>query len=219
MRAGAVGRREPVRSIYRVVWSVTAAVVGSVGAYVSAVQQSSWLLGFGFVIILLSAVGIGVRYPGWSWTRIPVEVTRTILALAAGWSIIGLSALLGGIGGLTGLAIVLTAPEVLTWLTRTVRRTLARLTTGPPEATEAGPLDLRQLPLVDLCRRWCASHGELRRLQHSRQVAPLAALISARASYLDELERRDPAGFDRWLTSDGGSDGDPGDYIAAPTPS
>lgn len=216
MLADAVGRRKPSTSIYRVLWSVTALTLGSAGAYVSAVQQSRWLLGFGLAIILVSAVGVGVRYPGWSWTRVPAEVTRTVVTVAAGWSIIGLSALLGGIGGLAGLLVVLTAPEVLGWVKQTARRALARLTPGPTEANLAHP-DLRQLPLIDLCRRWCASHLELRRLQHARQVAPLAALISARASYLDELERRDPAGFDRWLTSAAGSDGDPRHYIAART--
>lgn len=195
---------------------MTALVVGIAGAYVSAVQQSSSVLGFGFAIIVLSAVGVGVRYPEWSWTRVPVEITRTVLTVAAGWSIIGLSALLGGFGGLIGLLVVLTAPEVLAWLARAARRALTRLTPGPTRPAEVLPPDLGQLPLIDLCRRWCASHVELRRLQHTRQVAPLAALISARASYLDELQRRDPVGFDRWLTSVGGSDSDPGDYIAPP---
>lgn len=216
MAARAVGRRKPSISIYRAVWSVAAVVLGSAGAYVSAMQQSSWLLGFGFAIILLSAVGIGVRYPSWSWTRVPVEITRTIVAVTAGWSIIGLVAILGGIGGLAGLMVVLTAPEVLAVIAQTARRTLARVTAGAAPKVVELP-DLGQLPLVDLCGRWCASHAELRRLQHTRQVALLAALIAARASYLDELERRDPVGFDRWLTSAAGSDGDPRDYIAAPT--
>lgn len=214
----AAGRRKPSTSVYRVVWATAALVVGFLGAYVSAVQQSSWIVGFGLAVILASSVAVGVRYPRWSWTRVPVEISRTVVVVAAGWSTIGLIALFGGFGALVGLLLTVSAPEVLAWLARTADGTLAQLAGGPTAKTDTPRPDVGRLSMVELCGRWCASHAELRRLQHTRQVALLAVLISARSSYLDELERRDPAGFDRWLSSEAGLASDPGDYIASHTP-
>lgn len=202
--------------IYRLGWTVVALLVGSLGAYVTSAQQSGLALVVGVGIGLIAAVGIGIRYPGWSWTAVPVEITRTVIAAAASWATLGLLVLIGPFGALVALVLTLSAPGVLTWIGHTVRHTLGRLDRTPTPAV-ASHHDIGRLSLADLCQRWCSSSAELHRLQLTHQFAALAVLVSTRESYLDELERRDPAGFGRWLASDTGSAGDPGGYLAAPT--
>lgn len=54
-----------------------------------------------------------------------------------------------------------------------------------------------QLSDRDLVRRWRLSYDELRR--HSCPSATVLRLVQERSLLLDEVERRDPAGFERWL--------------------
>lgn len=70
---------------------------------------------------------------------------------------------------------------------------------------------------AQLCRAWRASFTAL---QHSRHPTELTALVDARAGYLDEIERRHPDGFGRWMASGALAASDPGRYVSpAPDPS
>ena len=48
----------------------------------------------------------------------------------------------------------------------------------------------------ELCRAWQITSAALQRVSHPR---PVQMLVELRVEYLDELERRDPQGFTRWL--------------------
>jgi hypothetical protein len=58
----------------------------------------------------------------------------------------------------------------------------------------------RRLSTPDLCARW---NADLEALRAAGSAAEAVAVLRDRARCLDELERRDPEGFRRWLASPG----------------
>jgi hypothetical protein len=69
---------------------------------------------------------------------------------------------------------------------------------------------VRALTVEELGREWLRTSAAL-----ASTRAPLArqALVDRRQEALDELERRDPAGFARWLAEAATVDSDPARYV------
>ncbi|HEY3003584.1 MAG TPA: hypothetical protein VGJ44_14655, partial [Kribbellaceae bacterium] len=67
---------------------------------------------------------------------------------------------------------------------------------------------------AELCAAWTQSCRDL------REAGPAGALryVVARQQYLDELERRDPAGLRAWLESAASPAGDPRPFIGSHRP-
>lgn len=80
--------------------------------------------------------------------------------------------------------------------------------TGRALAAEAA--DLRHSSTEEIAAGWVASHSLLRAASSPARRAYVAAL---RQAYLDELERRDPAGVRRWLASVPDASADPRHYL------
>jgi hypothetical protein len=76
------------------------------------------------------------------------------------------------------------------------------------------PADPTAASTVALCRAWRISYLVL---DHARDPAQRAQVAAMRGQYLDELARRDPAGFRRWLTDGARAGGDPAPYLAGST--
>lgn len=72
---------------------------------------------------------------------------------------------------------------------------------------------LRSLSYTELCRAWQDSYVDL---EGTGDAAVRLRLAAIRRAYLDELERRDPAGFTRWLADVGRAAVNPA--LAPPTP-
>lgn len=71
---------------------------------------------------------------------------------------------------------------------------------NPPAGSHGTTIDeLAQLDLPQLCNGW---RGCARSLAETSLVDLRHALAHLRALYLDELERRDPAGFELWVAED-----------------
>jgi hypothetical protein len=47
----------------------------------------------------------------------------------------------------------------------------------------------------------------------ARDAADHVRMAAARERYLDALQRRDPAGFERWLSTEPAAGSDPGDFV------
>jgi hypothetical protein len=79
----------------------------------------------------------------------------------------------------------------------------------PLAAPDGRPLGA--LSVEALGREWLRTSAAL-----ARAGAPVArqALVARREEALDELERRDPAGFARWLAEDATVDSDPARYVS-----
>jgi hypothetical protein len=83
---------------------------------------------------------------------------------------------------------------------------------GFPVSAEVRPLELATLSTPELCLAWRRSYIALGDLP----AGPARGeLVTLRQSLLDELERRDPAGFHRWLDAGARAGGDPSRYLAA----
>ena len=93
-----------------------------------------------------------------------------------------------------------------------------RMPTGAPEkpsspvrrADDAPPMPA--LPTPALCWEWRRSYLAVTRASKPDELTRIVAL---RAAYLDELERRDPTGFRRWLDSGARAASDPGRYLTS----
>jgi hypothetical protein len=68
------------------------------------------------------------------------------------------------------------------------------------------------LPTPTLCWEWRRSYLAVVRASRPDELTRIAAL---RATYLDELERRDPTGFRRWLDSGARAASDPSRYLTS----
>jgi len=84
--------------------------------------------------------------------------------------------------------------------------------TALPLSAEVRPPSLATLSTPELCLAWRRSYLALGDLPTGPARGELVML---RQSMLDELERRDPAGFHRWLNAGARAGGDPGRYLAA----
>jgi hypothetical protein len=93
-----------------------------------------------------------------------------------------------------------------------------RMPTAAPEGPAplgSVPPDARLMPTLPtpaLCWEWRRSYLAVARASKPDELTRIAAL---RAAYLDELERRDPAGFRRWLDSGARAASDPGRYLTS----
>jgi hypothetical protein len=72
------------------------------------------------------------------------------------------------------------------------------------------PGDVRSLSVPELGREWVRTSAVLREVH---DPAVRQGLVRRRQEALDELERRDPAGFARWLASGATVDDDPTVYV------
>jgi hypothetical protein len=77
--------------------------------------------------------------------------------------------------------------------------------------TDAGGRPVRTLSVEALGREWLRTSAAL-----AQTRGPLArqALVDRRQEALDELERRDPVGFARWLAEGATVDSDPARYVS-----
>jgi hypothetical protein len=116
--------------------------------------------------------------PGLRWAVVAVAVILT--TVLSPW-----------LGVLVLLAVVGSSP----WSLRRVRGRDTRPTDdlSPERIREL----VRQLDVAGLCWAWRSSHDLLARIQ---DVEARGKVVMLRQAYLDEMERRDAAGFQAWLT-------------------
>ncbi len=146
-----------------------------------------------------------------AWTVGTLLVLTGTSVLAGGAA----AALLAGAGAVTALVV---------WVVRTPKETLAASATPDgamaplrPSVLHRGPapaarplLPVGALSTEELGREWLESTAVL-----SGRLDPAArsALVLRRQEALDELERRDPPGFLRWMTTGPGPDRDPAEFV------
>jgi len=84
----------------------------------------------------------------------------------------------------------------------------------PPPSAGVAPDALDALSTPQLCLAWRSSYLRLHRVTSSPATAQI---VLVRQRMLDELERRDRAGFERWLSTGARAASDPSRYIGHPT--
>ncbi|MGY1770413.1 hypothetical protein [Blastococcus sp. SYSU D00813] len=165
------------------------------------------------------------------WTVLGLLVLSGVAAIAGAL----VTTLVGAVGGVVGLAVWMartrpgrqvpaappvTRPAVPPAAARpappTATTPIARpaVVTGNVAGGPATAAPLSELPLDALGREWTMTSAAL-----SSRLDPRArqAIVRRREAVLDELERRDPAGFARWLAAGPLSATDPARYLRAGT--
>lgn len=185
---------------YRAVW------LGGCGIYVAGGVAA------GFVVLPLAVwIVVGVLggllalIVGFAATTDPDRVTEpgpvvrmialtcaTLLAMSAYASFVGAGAFI------PVLLMAAFAPPALRWYFRLIRGA------GDRQA-------LRAVGMDELCQRWLDSNSAL-----SQACSGQARLriVRSRQQCLDEMERRDPWGFEAWLNSTPGTASDPRRFLS-----
>jgi hypothetical protein len=143
---------------------------------------------------------------------------RAAMALALGLMVVGVFAatiaVIAGPGpAFTMTAVLLFAGAWSGW--RTVsgapqRGSRSRQTTSASHTGAPRSMPVSALSLDELCLAWRRSFVQL---QHAGDERGRHIVISSRQAYLDELERRDPPGFAKWLDSGARAAGDPSRFV------
>jgi MFS family permease len=173
-----------------------------------------------FVTFFLAGAFVGGAHSALLWivSEHRDRVTAAVAARVAGGAAAGaVVAVIGGClvpvigvwGAAVFLALVLTAPYLARELgtaRRRPHRPLAAAAGAP--ALPAPPLHI--FSLSEITAAWAASHDALRRSASPTDRSRIAAL---RQAYLDELEKRDAAGLQRWLESGRALTSDPAGFL------
>lgn len=195
-----VGRRWPAgRPVTggRICWWLLAAGVAAAGGVAAVVTMPFSAI----VLIFGCAAGMSARSWVLSRRRDRSEAQSAVARRSAVQAWVAAAALVASIGvlavtGWSGLTL-------LTLLAVTSPPALARLRIRfpgvlPERGRHPGAPRPSSLTTEQLCRAWRHSFATVTR---ARTAAERAAAARLRGSYLDELERRDPAGFATWLAT------------------
>jgi hypothetical protein len=192
---------------------VVGAVVLSAGA----------LIGWGLVSL---AVGTVVGCGGFSVAveklALDVPASGTRAGTSAAIAVMATSLAAAGMGATVGPAatacLLVTLFAVVGWAVWRFKHHPGTAAGSAPETPSApAPVPSHSVPAVDLsvgelCVAWRRSYSEL---QRATDESTRQEIARKRRDCLDELERRDPAGFARWLASGARAGSDPQRYMAA----
>jgi hypothetical protein len=177
------------------------------------------VIGFGTTSALL--VGVATTPGGLTSIR-DRGVLGPAFGAAARWTLIEVAVAVVTIQlPLVGLLVVLAVVGTSPWALRRVSRRRRRTSPRPAEAwrhsSEVADLSperiralVRRLDIAGLCGAWRSSHALL---DQSHDVETRSKVVLLRQEYLDEMERRDAPGFQRWLEADAQASGDPEGFL------
>jgi hypothetical protein len=216
------------RPLVRLMWWIGGVAAGGLAVLGGLGLRGSGLVAVGIAGVLAASTAVGIARDA------PGHDRRSVLEYAvqaACWTV-GILLALAGLAVLAGglVALVAGVAGLTAWLLSRAARSgrSARSPAAPPRASAAEVLHLPAPPsegaspvAVDgasapasalttpaLGREWLRTSVAL-----GGRLAPAdrEALVRRREATLDELERRDPAGFARWLAD--GPRSDPADYV------
>jgi hypothetical protein len=187
-----------------IVWSALGLVVGvAVWRYVSrrsSARQWTGVTRSDWAVAALAAVGVVVGClvsAGMVAAMGAVETAGVLLMVVAGCA-----------GWLLWLG-----PTSVNGPSRVKRGSSSAAPVSPPPIAASPPVvAARDLSTGALCLAWRRSFVEL---QRAADESARQRVVRLRTEYLDELERRDRAGFARWLGSGARAGSDPQRYLTA----
>jgi hypothetical protein len=222
-------------ALYERIWRLLAGAVAAGGVVLEVLTHPpSTLIALAAVSMGVSlCVGLGMRVgePG----AVPARTTAAQAIRAALLGAVALTALVGlaSLGRLTmifvAVVVVATSPV---FATRVLGLNLASVDrseeggaetwrfSGPVQIAQRASIDVARLASADvramdtrdLVRNWRRSFVAL---EQTGDPATKMALVQARQAFLDELERRNPAGLHEWLESGARAAGDPTRFMSS----
>lgn len=208
---------------YRRFWLVVTAATGVVGVLCALTSLGhTEVLALAIIGALMASATAAATSPS-AWPRPSARRfwAKAVVLTGVGTVVFGGCVAAFGLSGAELVLFVLAAsPPLVRW----GRRKLGALPGGldvrpgpvdPHVGLAKEQRDAAALTNEALSRAWRASYRLVERARDPEYVARLADL---RRRYLDELERRDPGGFRRWLESGARAGSDPGRFIALDPP-
>jgi hypothetical protein len=162
------------------------------------------LITTGVAVVVPAAIATGVgAVVGWALAQERSARVALGLGSACGAGVLAIA----GLAILTGPATIVAAPAVVAPLLWTRRK--CRLPDAEPAAAKEGS-SLATLSNAQLAREWHASYLAL---GMARDPGSLELICALRRRQLDEIERRAPSGFHRWISSGSWVRGDSAPFL------
>lgn len=205
----------------RICWTVAAAAGCLLGAIGVLALPARALVGWVGVGLFVGAVCFLYLFQSESGPRPTNKAARRVAArfsaasaaatVAAYLVLAGLVAVLGNAGAVVILMLLATA-GLWTWWWRHAGRDPGQPTTRIPRPTRPAVPSIMPgtASIQELCAAWCRSYWLLHDLPPG---LGRCQVVNIRECLLDELERRDPAGFQRWLQTGARAGSDPRRYL------
>lgn len=201
---------------YRRLWWCASTVVWVAACFIAAatVPASALVTISAFIGVSAGAFSIAAGVDDLSCERVDCAVRHGVVAAAATVAALGLIAGAGGVGLLVAATFAGTSPPVVRRAYEQVRRRRweRALDAADEErlAVQPGTTPVSELSTPDLVLAWRISFNALRQAQNATAAS---RIVDRRRRYLDELERRDPAGVRRWLESGTRAASDPTRFL------
>lgn len=162
----------------------------------------------GLMVVLVTLLMVMHVDPRTTRARVSTVVTTSVWTAVVGYAGWGLAMTVRD--GVAGVICWLGLAVLLELSARAVDRCTRRRAARARSRAAVPPSTLDGMSLSDLCRRWRASTAHLGAAAGPAEIGLVSIL---RAAYLDELERRDPRGFDAWLGQGDAAVGDPEQFL------
>jgi len=210
-------RGEHQMGVYRVLWLGAVGALAATGLAIAATSMSSAaLISLSLCSVIVGPMlGAGLHaqaHPNRS-TPFGYVLGFTISTILGAIAVSGLIAAVGALALLGAALLGVISPPVLR---RLVPRKPAPARSVPTPTSPAAPNQPAPAPRytslsdAELCWRWRTSFNAL---LHTTSVAERLRLIETRSALLDELARRDPEGFGRWISSGARAASDPARFL------
>jgi hypothetical protein len=214
-------------AVYRAGWINVVIIVGGLGVAVGLLAEAAVIhLAIAAMVGLWVGLLTFLAQDARSAKGSPQQAVAAAAAVTAGCAaVIGLFMMLAEWALLLAFLFVVTSPAATRGYVVLARRITAwrrpqldAVTTALAGTVLEGPSEwltsqvpARDLTDVELCHAWRTSSHALQ--QQGADLTRQAQLVTARQEYLDEIERRNPAGFLRWLAVHAQPDSDPIQFL------
>ena len=209
--------------VTRTVAAVAGFVVGAIAVVANPASAVGWVAAGVFVGVMVPSLRMHFisdgDIPGTSGPGRHVGFRIGGAICMAGLVLTGLGTLLGPASGIVIFTLLLlAAPLSWPWLRRRYGQPSARESRAVedpevmPDAEQPPPPVPEALSTPELCLAWRRSYLALLDVTSSPARCKIVRL---RQCLLDELERRDPDGFTRWLDTGARAGSDPGRYLSS----
>ena len=202
----------------RALGAILGIVLGALGMLVLSSRAIPIVLGSGVISGLVACCAAPSLFP-----RIVDRAASTGLGLAgrvAAATVVGCYVIAGLVAAFGGAALLLVVVAAATVAARRRWRAgehghetaawRAETASAPEAGTLSPPARIERMPIDELCSAWRNSFLLVRAGSSPSVIEQIAKV---RCRYLDELERRDPIGFRRWIDSGARAAGDPSRFI------